>query len=299
MAINRTFPVPKVDDDILTGEEITLIDANIENAVDKRAGQNDVVNSDLTFNGDVHLAGYAKIDGPVDFGGQGNFLGENLVMTINDGDITMGASSIEMNDGTATLANTTLLEFQSTSKAEFRSTTSLLMDLGSNLRIPSTNISTAAHSKGFYQRALKYSFHSLDGNWVVYPLSYGSISHLTASAQVLIPLPDLDNYPGATLQSVSLYYTFSNHFGNAAATPMSFRVVSQTYPGNNITGESSYTNVSGFSGQQTTTGAAAITLSANKNYYLQVIAESGTNSQTGNTLDCIFVQLTNITQVRV
>ncbi len=65
MTIQRTKPGGWGYAEVLTSAQITAIDANIENAVDKRTGQTDTIESDLTINGDTDFNGTVQLDGYV------------------------------------------------------------------------------------------------------------------------------------------------------------------------------------------------------------------------------------------
>lgn len=63
MTLSRTKPGGWTYAEVLTSTQISAIDANIENALDKRSGQTDTIESDLTVNGDIDFNGTVQVDG--------------------------------------------------------------------------------------------------------------------------------------------------------------------------------------------------------------------------------------------
>lgn len=65
MTLQRTKPGGWTYAEVLTSPQITAIDQNIENALDKRSGESDLLESDIevtgetTFTGDINVDGYA------------------------------------------------------------------------------------------------------------------------------------------------------------------------------------------------------------------------------------------------
>ena len=63
MTLIRTKPGGWGYAEVLTHDQISAIDANIENAIDKRLGETDFVESDIVFSGSDRFSGDLEIDG--------------------------------------------------------------------------------------------------------------------------------------------------------------------------------------------------------------------------------------------
>lgn len=73
MTLQRTKPGGWGYAEVLTSAQISAIDANIENALDKRSGQTDTIDSDLTITGDIDMSGDFVLTGDLSVDGYVTF----------------------------------------------------------------------------------------------------------------------------------------------------------------------------------------------------------------------------------
>lgn len=258
MAIQKTFPIPKTDDDILTGAEITAIDANVQNAVDKRQGYTDAVKSQLTFQD-----GYLAIKEPVTLDGYN--------LTITNGTLSLSTNAV------LGLANTTIT-IPATQKTIYVPVGQHVYNISNNwtqntIALTQTSIS----SSGFHSMMIeldKYNGATLD-QW---GFTAWQANH-----------PDLPTNPPATRCKMQLMRVAKPYFGSSGF-PINFSNVGSEI---NMSLSVSAANVS----SNNSPGQNHTIDTDNYIYFAYFTGEAGSYSVTGNSINmCRFV-IKNITSL--